>query len=267
VAPALAVLLALLPRVAFAATPPDPTTLRGMLIDGPSGYTESQAAPDTIDGPFDAQTYVNASYSDTSEQNDIVKALGARGFLGGYGRTFQNVDDEAWFMEDVKAFPDNGQAASWWAWEKGYFHDPAGASSDVPVAIPTSFGNQYVVDGFYGTDIEFTKGAFAYSVVVGSYKAYRTDAATAAAIAEYAWAPAGDIQPAHKGAAGAAFSGAIVVLGTTAGAVAVIVLAAMLGMLILSVRRRRDYSARNVLSADGAYWWDGTGWQPTVRTP
>jgi len=266
-APALAILLALVPRVALAATPPDPTTLRGMLIEAPSGYTESDAAPDTIDGSFDAQTYVSASYSDTSEQHDIVQALGASGFLGGYGRTFQNVADEAWFMEDVKAFPDNDHAKSWWTWEKGYFHDTANTSTNVDVALPGSFGNQYVVDGFYGTDVEFAKGAFAYSIVVGSYKGYRTDAATAAALAEYDWAPAGDIKPAAAAASGPAFAGAIVVVGSTAAAVAVIVLAAMIGMLVLSVRRRRDYSARNVLSADGAYWWDGTGWQPTVRTP
>ena len=264
-APALALLLALAPRAALAAPSPDPSTLGAMLIEAPSGYVENGPGPDTVDGPFDAQSYVSASYSDTSEQKDIVGALNASGFLGGYGRTFQNVAQEAWIMEDVKAFPDNDRAKSYWRWEKGYFHDSSDPKTDVTVAIPDSFGNEYVVNGFDGIDIEFAKGAFTYSMVVGSYKGYMPADANAEALAEYEFAPAGDIPATGAGpsVSDAAVTGARVVVATTAGAVAALVLGAMVAMLVVTLRRRPDYSARNVLSVDGAYWWDGRAWQPT----
>jgi hypothetical protein len=271
---AVAVGLSMAPATAHAAGPsPDPAALQKMLVNAPdSGWIESTPAPNTLEGPFDAQAFTTDVYVDSQTRTDVSQHLQNYGFLGGYGRTFYKASRKAWIEEDVKSFDTKSGAVAFWTWMKSWL--PEGADTTTPMVdtstIPNSFGTEWLLSGFHATDTLFTKGAYMYDIVVGSDTDYiRTDA-LAHARSAFEFAPAGDspvylqatplspsVPPPSNGFSIAIASLVVLAFGASliAGLIAAIVL----------LRRRPVAPIRTVLSPDGNYWWDGSSWQPVPR--
>jgi hypothetical protein len=265
----------MVPATAQAAGPsPDPEALQKMLVNAPdSAWVESVPGPNTLEGPFDAQSYALTVYDDAQTRTDVTQHLESSGFLGGYGRSFYKSSKKAWIEEDVKSFDTKAGALSFWSWMKSWL--PEGADTTTPVvdttAIPNSFGTEWLFAGFHATDTLFTKGAFMYDVVVGSDTDFTRTDALAQARSAFEFAPVGDapilqqnptplapsLPPSSNGVAIAVLAFVFLALGACliGGLVAAIIL----------VRRRAAPPTRTVLSPDGNYWWDGTTWQPVPR--
>lgn len=265
----------MVPATALAAGPtPDPAALQKMVVDAPdSGWIESVPAPNTLEGPFDAQSYADDVYDDAQTKADVAAHLDSYGFLGGYGRSFYKSSKKAWIEEDVKSFDTRAGAISFWTWMKSWL--PEGADTTTPLidttVIPNSFGTEWVLSGFHATDTLFTKGAFMYDVVMGSYTDFTRSDALAQARSAFEFAPAGDapvgeqnptpvapsLPPASNGMAFALLAVVLLALGAC-------LIGGLIAAIIL-VRRRAAPPTRTVLSPDGNYWWDGTSWQPVPR--
>jgi hypothetical protein len=270
-----AVGLTMAPATALAAGPsPDPAAMKKMLVNAPDGgWIESAPAPNTLEGPFDAQTFTTDVYDDAQTRTDVATHLQNYGFLGGYGRTFHKASSKAWIEEDVKSFDTKAGAVAFWTWMKSWL--PEGADTTTPVvdtsAIPNSFGTEWLLSGFHATDTLFTKGAFMYDIVVGSDTDFiRADALNEARSA-FEFAPAGDApiyQQAPQPLAPSAPPPANGMAAAIAALVFVSLGACLIGGLIAAiflVRRRPTPPLRTVLSPDGNYWWDGSSWQPVPR--
>jgi len=270
-----AVGLWMVPATAQAAGPsPDPAALLKMLVNAPDGgWIESVPAANTLEGPFDAQTFTDYVYDDAQTRADVATHLDSYGFLGGYGRTFSKSSKKAWIEEDVKSFDTKAGAVSFWTWMKSWL--PEGADTTTPVvdttAIPNSFGTEWLLSGFHATDTLFTKGSFMYDIVMGSYTDFTRTDALAQARSAFEFAPAGDapvleqnptplapaLPPPSNGMGVAILALVLLSLGAC-------LIGGLIAAIIL-VRRRAAPPIRTVLSPDGNYWWDGTTWQPVPR--
>src|SRR4029077_5693834 len=69
--------LSMVPATAQAAGPsPDPEALQKMLVNAPdSAWIESVPGPQTLEGPFDAQSYSLAVYDDAQTRTDVTQHL------------------------------------------------------------------------------------------------------------------------------------------------------------------------------------------------
>jgi hypothetical protein len=267
---AVAIALAAVPVSASGASPtPDPFVLRTALVDAPDvNWVESTpGASQTLEGPFDAAYFVATAYDDQTTRDDVSKRLAFDGFLGGYGRTFEKVAARAWIIEEVKAFPDVAHALSFWGWYQINFHTDPTTSVDTSV-IPSSFGDDYLLSGFHGTQILFPKAAYVYSITLGSYPTYMTAGAVAQALAAYRHAPSAVPASPESNAVPAAATNRVsglVAVGVISAAVGLVALIGVVVLIVLITRRRRPADPRAILSSDGNFWWDGTGWQPVAR--
>ncbi len=270
-----AVWLSMVPATAQAAGPsPDPEALQKMLVSAPDrAWIESVPGNNTLEGPFDAQAYALAVYDDAQTRADVAQHLESYGFLGGYGRSFYKSSTKAWIEEDVKSFDTKAGALSFWSWMKSWL--PDGADTTTPVvdttAIPNSFGTEWLLAGFHATDTLFTKGAFMYDVVVGSYTDFTRTDALAQARSAFEFAPAGQVPVLEQNPTPLAPSlpppsngMAVAVLAFVFLALGACLIGGLIAAIIL-VRRRAAPPTRTVLSPDGNYWWDGSSWQPVPR--
>lgn len=264
---------AALPLMALAPTPaPDLNVLGTTLVNAPdSTWHEMTPALDTLEGSFDANFYVNAEWQDQADRDAISARLQADGFIGGYGRTFHRTSPpEAWITEDVKAFPDTTHALTHWGWANSYFHDPTDTANDVQTpAIPSSFGEKYTNSTWLAIDIYFTKANYVFTITVDSRPDYPVDLAVAQATAAYNFAPsrnvlAGASRPASAHPAG--LSSMLLIGGFAGAAVVIVALIAVAIVVVAYSRRSSPMPMQTVLSPDGQYWWDGTGWRPVPRT-
>jgi hypothetical protein len=265
-------LLASSSLVAVAASPSpavDLNVLAAALAGPPDdAWAESPIEPDILEGPFDAASYVNLSWSDQPTRDDVRARLAYDRFVGGYARSFYNESTDALIVEDVKAFPNESDAQSFWRWSADEFHyaDHPATVVSTP-SIPSSFGDEYRTGEYYGIDIYFPKSTYVFTVSVNSPTQYLVDISQKQASAVYTQAPSSNLLPSAALPVAAhvtSFAGLIRVIEVMIVVVAVICVGAMAMLLVLGRRRSRAQAA-TMVSADGNYWWDGASWQPLTR--
>jgi hypothetical protein len=266
-----ALIAAAVPLAASAASPSptvDLNVLRTALVDAPdANWDEAPLDPDTLEGPFDAASYVDLSWTDPGTRDDVRTRLAYDRFLGGYARSFYNATLDAWILEDIKAFPNQADAMSFWNWSMSEFHDAGELSTVVSIpSIPRSFGDKYRNGDVYGIDIYFPKATYVFTVTTGSRLQYLVDTAQNQATAVYVYAPSVNLLPSAALPVAAhpnQFSRQIAFVETMVAIVAVVCVAAMVLLLVVAARRRPAQAA--TISPDGNYWWDGGSWQPMTR--
>jgi hypothetical protein len=266
-----ALIAAAVPLAGSAASPsPSPsldlTVLRTALVGAPDGsWDEAPVNPDYLEGPLDAESYVDASWTDQATRDDVRGQLVHNRFLGAYARSFYNVTLDAWIAEDIKAFPNAADATSFWTWSMGEFHEGSSTVVSTP-SIPSSFGDEYRNGDIYGIDIYFPKATYVLTVTTASRIQYLLDTSKTQATAVYAYAPSENLLPSAALPVAAhpnQFGRQIAFLETMVAIVAVVCVAAMVLLLVVSGRRRTAYAT--TISPDGKYWWDGSAWQPITQ--
>jgi hypothetical protein len=266
---ALAAVVALLVPVTAAAASPSPSpTLDQVLVAPPAGFIELTSG--TFDGAFTAHDY--ATNTGASNASEIEATLNHDGFVGGYGKTWEQQSTSHVIIEGVIAFSGGKGARDWLtAAEAGDKADPSYQHPDTVTGIEPYYGVHFlntssnvVADGFV-----FAKGNDVFSIAAASLKDDVLSLATAQTTAQFTSAPNETI-PSSQWPENQTSSSSSGGLGATFFVLAAIVIVVVI-VLVVVLRSRRRAPAAAIYGA-GMYGpppggLPAGGMPPTVGPP
>jgi hypothetical protein len=272
---AFAVVAILLAPVGAAAT----TDLHPLLATPPTAdWVDVGSLPTNLVGDFTAHDYAAFLQANGTSPGQTELDLNLYGFTRGYGLNWQQRGTNDVLVERVFEFRDSrGAGYLYSSFRRGsqtateYNRDIA-----VPSSLPNSFGTVLnSSDGSSQYRVEFAKGNLVFVVHMDSYKSDLSGAAITQAATEYDGAPALTQVPPG---AGQAVNNWLRNIGIAAGVLVVAVALVTTITIVLITRRRRPAallaggpamsSGEPMMSADGAYWWDGQRWRDaSVEAP
>jgi len=187
--------LAVAPITALAAPSPGPATLRAALADPiDRSFVEADVgAAGTLEGPFDAESYVNyyeLSGLDVQTGQSMVRSLRSNGFVAGYGRQWYQPRASGYLGELVMVFTRSSGASSIASASKIRYQQDQGFQSLVePHLSNGSFAVTEFSGGYHWTVVIFQKGSDLFVVAQGSAGDFMTGQALAQARRSYDFAP------------------------------------------------------------------------------
>lgn len=256
-------------QIAAASPTPD---LSGYIAPPPgSDWIEQGPGRTVIEGSFTADDYGRYSTTINGTPSSAGENLTRLGFVGGFGREWEQRFTQNYLVERAFGFSDAEGATSWYNGVKTQSETAKAYQSDisVPASLPNSFGvvfkqpngiRQWRVDFVYG-NVVFVVHADATSddmasVAVGQAKAM-FDRAT------------GVVQPTPVRAPTALAPPSLEPLAIGAAAAAFLIAVLILAVVLIVLRARRPAAAivqaAPQISPDGAYWWDGATWRSTAN--
>jgi len=188
--------MALQSMAVAAATAPDPAVLRAALADPlESNFVEAEVGTQgTLEGPFDANAYVDYFRGSGSSEADLQRGLEylkRDGFVGGYGRQWYRPRSSDLMGEIVMVFSANSGATSSLQASKLRYGQDSTFQSFVDSGLgKDSFAATLDGYGYRWTVIIFVKGNDMFAVSRASQVDYRTETAVAQARRAYDTAPA-----------------------------------------------------------------------------
>lgn len=289
---AVAVLAALIPATAMAASPSPTPSLDQVLQPAPSGFTELTTSP--LAGHFTAHDY--AQNSGVSNPNDVENTLNHDGFVDGYGKTWVQQSASHALVELVIAFTGGKGAQDWLtSAEAGDKSDPTFKHTDSIDGIDHYYGVHFVSTSAntVADAYVFVKGNDVFAIGAESKQDDVLTLAKSQTTSQFNSAPNETIPssqwPENKTSAAGGFSAVFYVIA------AVVVIVIIVLVAVLRSRRRGPamatagstyappmmsgggYSggtgapavgappAGVQMSDDGRYWWDGQTWKDSER--
>ncbi|HEX9098669.1 MAG TPA: hypothetical protein VF956_04180 [Candidatus Dormibacteraeota bacterium] len=263
-----AILLA--PAAAVAAT-----DLHPLLAAPPSAdWIADQSSATNLVGDFTAHDY--AAYAGPGGAG-IEFDLNLYGFTRGFALEWAQRGSQNSLAERVFEFRDARGARSWFTLLRLTDRTSGPVTRDIPTpSVPNSYGALFTLpDGTLQSWIEFWKGNVAFVVITDSAKDDLSATAVTQAATEYSNAPTHtDVPP----GAGQTVNDWLRNIGFAAGALVLAVAIVVTVTIVLITRRRRPAAllaggpalpaGGPMMSADGAYWWDGQRWRDaSVEAP
>lgn len=244
--------LATTPMAALAAVPPSPATLRAALADPiePSFIEADVGTAGTLEGPFDANAYVEYYRSFGTSEAEIQRGLQflkRDGFTGGYARQWYRTRSTDVMGELVMVFGSNGGAAASEQATKQRYAQDAGFQSFVDSSRfgKNSYAATLTSSGYDWTVILFVKGNGLFAVSRGSSSKYMTSQALAQAQHAFTTAPSGFAMSAPS-SAGAGFARYLRLIAAV-GAMMLLVAATVAAVIVFVVRTPRPGDAGRAL--------------------
>jgi hypothetical protein len=275
-----AIIAALIPASAIAASPSPSPSLDQVLAPAPGGFTELTTG--ALSGHFTAHDY--AQNSGANNPSDIESTLNHDGFVDGFGKTWVQQSASHALVEIVIAFTGGKGAQDWLtSAEAGDKTDPTYKHTDSISGIDHYYGVHFVStsDNTVTDAYVFVKGNDVFAVGAASKADDVLDLAKSQTTAQFNAAPESTIPssdwPENKTSSAGGAGNAIFYVIAAIVVIAVIVLAAVLRM-----RRRSPAMAMSgatyappmmsgaggpaapagvQMSEDGRYWWDGQTWK------
>jgi hypothetical protein len=232
-------------------------------IDVPSNSTN-------LVGDFTAHSYASYLQSAGSSPGATEFDLNLYGFTRGTALEWAQRGSNDVLVERVFEFRDARGARSWWTLIRLGFKRSSLYTSDIPMppSVPNSYGALFTwPDGTRQIRIEFWKGNVEYVIHTDSLTNDLSATAVTQAATEYANAPS---QTQVPPGAGSAVNDWLRSIGIAAGALVLAVAIVTTITVVLITRRRRPAvllvggptaAGGPMMSADGAYWWDGQRWR------
>ena len=244
------------------------TDLHPLLAAPPTGdWVDVQPTGTNVVGDFTAHDYA----TNVSGNAGIEFDLNLYGFTRGFGLEWGQTVSHDLLIERVFEFRDAKGARSWFTLLRLLDKSYGTYTSDIPMpaSVPNSYGAQFTLsDGALQSWIEFRKGNLAFEVVMDSTTDDLSATAVTQAATEYANAPS---QTQVPPGAGSAVNDWLRSIGIAVGALVVAVAIVTTITIVLVTRRRRPAvlpaggptapAGGPMMSADGAYWWDGQRWR------
>jgi hypothetical protein len=268
---AFAVVAILLAPVGAAAA----TDLHPLLAAPPTAdWIDVPSTSTNLVGDFTAHDY--AAY--VAGNSGIEFDLNLYGFTRGFALEWTQRGVQDVLVERVFEFRDAKGARSWYTLLRLLDKSSRNYTSDIPMpaTVPNSYGALFTLpDGTLQSWIEFWKGNLEFVVITDSPTNDMSATAVAQAATEYANAPVHtDVPP----GAGQAVNDWLRNIGIAIGALVVAVAIVITITIVLITRRRRPAAllaggpavamGGPMMSADGAYWWDGQRWRDaSVEAP
>jgi hypothetical protein len=250
------------------------------LLSAPTGadWVDVGSLPTNLVGDFTAHDYAGFLQANGTSPGQTEFDLNLYGYTRGYGLEWQQRGTNDVLVERVFEFRDSrGAAYLYSSFKRGsqtatqYDRDIA-----VPASLPNSFGAVLnASDGSFQYRVEFEKGNLVFVVHMDSNQNDLSAAAVTQAAVEYDGAPS---QTQVPPGAGQAVNNWLRNIGIAAGALVVAVAIVITITIVLITRRNRPAvfvaggpaipSGGPMMSADGAYWWDGQRWRDaSVEAP
>jgi hypothetical protein len=244
------------------------TDLHPLLAAPPTAdWVDVQPTSTNLVGDFTAHDY--AIY--VAGNSGIEFDLNLYGFTRGFALEWGQQVSHDLLIERVFEFRDAKGARSWFTLLRLLDKTNGTYTSDIPMpaSVPNSYGAVFTLpDGAFQSWIEFQKGNLAFEIVTDSTTNDLSATAVTQAAAEYANAPS---QTQVPPGAGQTVNDWVRSVGIAAGALIVAVAIVTTITIVLITRRRRPAvvlaggptaaAGGPMISADGAYWWDGQRWR------
>jgi hypothetical protein len=244
------------------------TDLHPLLAAPPTAdWIDVQPTSTNLIGDFTAHDYA----ANVAGNSGIEFDLNLYGFTRGFALEWAQSGLHELLIERVFEFRDAKGARSWFTLLRLLDKTYGSYASDIPMpaSVPNSYGALFTLpDGALQSWIEFRKGNLAFEVVTDSTTNDLSATAVTQAVTEYADAPS---QTKVPPGAGQAVNDWLRSIGIAAGALVVAVAIVVTVTIVLVTRRRRPApllaggplaaAGEPMMSADGAYWWDGQRWR------
>jgi len=251
------------------------TDLHPLLAKPPSAdWIDVPSTSTNLVGDFTAHDY--GAYLGAGSSG-IEFDLNLYGFTRGFALEWTQRGSHDLLAERVFEFRDARGARSWYTLLRLMDKTTGSYTRDIPMpSVPNSYGALFTLpDGTLQDWIEFWKGNVAFVVVTDSTTDDLSATAVTQAATEYANAPLHtDVPP----GAGQTVNNWLRNIGIAVGALVVAVAIVITVTIVLITRRRRPAALLEggapmaasgpMMSADGAYWWDGQRWRDaSVEAP
>ena len=245
------------------------TDLHPLLAAPPSAdWIDVPSTSTNLVGDFTAHDY--GAYLGAGSSG-IEFDLNLYGFTRGYGLEWAQRSSHDLLAERVFEFRDARGARSWFTLLRLLDKTARTYTRDIPMpaSVPNSYGAVFTLaDGALQDWIVFRKGNLTFVVVTDSVTNDLSATAVTQAANEYANAPSQTQVPPGTGQT---VNDWLRNIGFAVGALVVAVAIVITVTIVLITRRRRPAALLAdgpMMSADGAYWWDGQRWRDaSVEAP
>jgi hypothetical protein len=249
--------LALLAQIAAASPTPD---LSGYLAVPPgSDWIESGQTSYALVGVITTQSY--GAWANDNGASE--RALRRGGFVTGYGRAWEQRVTRDYLGEFVLAFNSALGATHWYNDLKLFDQTSTHYTKDIPaISTRQSVGVEWTFpDGSHEYAIEFAKGNLVFDVTMDSDSTDLAATTLALAQTEFDKVPESGEISFTSNKVSQLPAGWIIGFAL----VALVVFVAIGVFALVSFGRQKTgvfaYAAGPQMSADGAYWWDGSAWR------